>query len=423
MNKDKGKPPAVVTTGVSLPLSILLKKTTYMKTRNKLIGFVLLLATASLGPVRAQQNVDAAQATVVSPQVNPDHTVTFRLDASAARKVEVVGDWQPRVRHALTRGNDGIWQYTTPVLQPEMYTYRFLLDDVYMLDPANPFTCRDVANVFSLFFIDGPYADEYQVHDVPHGNLTVTWYHSNRLGEERRMSVYTPPYYEQDDRPYPVLYLLHGGGGDENAWVELGKVVRIMDNLIAKKAVEPMIVVMPNGNSGKAAAAGETCENLADKPMLPKGLPWHKDGRFEEAFPEIVDHIDATFRTVPDKEHRAIAGLSMGGFQTLFIAANYPEYFNHIGLFSANVDFTGLRTELDVYSDLTGKLQRLGKEGYKTLWIGIGTEDQFFRPTCRFRRQLQELNLPFEYTETDKGHQWANWRKYLILFAPKLFHS
>ncbi len=161
------------------------------------------------------------------------------------------------------------------------------------------------------------------------------WYHSNALGLDRRLQVYTPPFYDSTNRNYPVLYLLHGSGGDENAWVELGSLPRIMDNLLAEGKIEPMIVVMPNGNPSKQAAPGETTENLAYKPQMSNKFPGFKRGSYEMAFPEIVNFIDTRYRTIPDKAHRAIAGLSMGGMHSLTISANYPDLFDYVGLFSA----------------------------------------------------------------------------------------
>lgn len=242
-----------------------------------------------------------------------------------------------------------------------MYTYRYVMDGVTIIDPANPFIRRDVGNIFSIFYInDGP-ADYYQVHDVSHGNVAEVWYHSDMLNLNRRLQVYTPPCYDHSNRNYPVLYLLHGSGGDENAWIELGHVARIMDNMIAEGKIEPMIVVMPNGNPGKQAAAGETSENLNYLPSMSNFLPGFKQGLYEIAFPEIVNFIDVLYRTVPNKTHRAIAGLSMGGFHALTISANYPDMFDYIGLFSAGFPESNL--DITAYADIDkrwrGKLKKV----------------------------------------------------------------
>ena len=274
------------------------------------VAMAALLASLSMS---AQQNISFREGKLVSPQVNSDRTVTFRIKAPKAKSVKVLADWeQNNGQGTMKKGKDGVWEYTTPQLTSEMFTYRFDVDGVVSVDPVNPFTRRDVGNVFSIFYVGGGAADEYQVKDVAHGQVRTVWYHSNTVNADRRMNVYLPAGYGKTDKKYPVFYLLHGSGGDENAWLELGNISRIMDNLIAEGKCEPMIVVMPNGNFGKQAAAGETAENLNYKPVMTNFLPHYKDGLYEMAFPEIVNYVDATFNTIADKQHRAIAGLSMG---------------------------------------------------------------------------------------------------------------
>ena len=390
-----------------------------MKRSIGLLCLLLLTAWAY-----AQQNVSFREGNVVSPQVNEDHSVTFRVRAPQAENVMVLGDWAANKGFAaLTKGDDGVWTYTTPALPSEMYTYRFLIDGVAGLDPANPFTRRDVGNVFSIFYVGGGCADYYQVRDVPHGTVSAVWYPSGQLGANRRLSVYTPPMYDAEpERRFPVLYLLHGSGGDENAWVELGHVARIMDNLIAEGKVEPMIVVMPNGNSGKQAAPGETSENLSYKPAMTNLLPGsYKNGRYEMAFPEIVNFIDHRYRTLADKAHRALAGLSMGGFHTLYISANHPAYFDYIGLFSAGLDMSNVDVSQPAYGNLDGKLKALQETGYKLFWVAIGNEDFLYQANRDFCKRLDGLGFAYEYHESSRGHLWSNWRQYLLLFAPRLF--
>lgn len=389
-----------------------------MKT-NLFIAIFLLLAMT----VSAQQNVGFREGAVVSPQINKDNTVTFRLNAPKAKSVTVQGDWEANEgKGVMKKGKDGVWEYTSPVLPSEMYTYRFVMDGVTDLDPVNPFTRRDVGNVFSIFYISGGCADYYQVKDVPHGNMMTTWYHSNATGADRRMTVYTPPFYGKDNKSYPVLYLLHGSGGDETAWADLGNIARIMDNLIAEGKAEPMIVVMPNGNSSKQAAPGETSENLAYKPLMTNQIPGsYKNGKYEMAFPEIVNFVDATFRTIPDKHHRALAGLSMGGFHTLYISLNYPTYFDYMGLFSAGLDTSQLDMTLAPYSNMDAKLQALKAANPKLFWIGIGNADFLYKVNKDFCKKLDDMKFPYVYHESTRGHLWSNWRQYMLEFAPKLF--
>lgn len=371
----------------------------------------------------AQQNVGFREGSVVSPQINEDNSVTFRLRADAAGHVTVIGDWAANGgRGEMTRNADGVWTYTTPVLPSEMYTYRIDVDGVVNLDPLNPFTRRDVGNVYSVFYIGGGCGDYYQVHDVPHGDVVTTWYHSDSAGADRRLSVYLPPCYGKEGRKYPVLYLLHGSGGDETAWLDLGHVARIMDNLIARGEAEPMIVVMPNGNFSKQAAPGETPENLAFRPVMTNMLTDYKNGAYEMAFTEIIGFIDNKYSTIPDRQHRAIAGLSMGGFHSLYIALNYPGWFDYVGLFSAGL-MTDLNTDREAYRDEDAKLARLSELGCKLFWIGIGKDDFLYEANTDFRKRLDSMGFDYIYHESERGHIWANWRQYLLLFVPQLFNS
>ena len=226
-------------------------------------------------------------APVVSPEIHDDNTVTFRLKAPKAVKVQVTGDFLPTQKIKtpfgefdgpgvadLKEGKDGVWEYTTPEpLKPELYSYSFIVDDLKMMDPSNVYMIRDVASVTNVFIIGGGRADLYKVNDVPHGTVSRIWYNSPTLGMERRMTVYTPAGYETSGKRYPVFYLLHGMGGDEEAWIALGRTSQILDNLIAQGKAEPMIVVMTNGNASQEAAPGETQNGLVPPTMnLPKTM-------------------------------------------------------------------------------------------------------------------------------------------------------
>lgn len=388
--------------------------------KKMILSMIALLATMS---VCAQQNISFREGTLVSPQVNTDHTVTFRLKAPKAKSVQVVADWEQNDgKGTMKKNKDGVWEYTTPKLASEMFTYRFNIDGVTTTDPTNPFTRRDVGTVFSIFYVGDGVADEYQVKNVAHGQVRSLWYHSDTAGADRRMNVYLPAGYGKTEAKYPVFYLLHGSGGDENAWLELGNMARIMDNLIAEGKCKPMIVVMPNGNFGKQAAAGETAENLDYKPVMTNFLPHYKDGSFEMAFPEIVNFIDATFNTIPDKAHRAIAGLSMGGMHTLMITANYPDMFSYIGLYSAGVDFTRVNMEgIPAYANLDAKLSTLGKSGVKLYWIACGNADHLMPFNKQLMERMDKDGLKYTFHESSRGHLWSNWRQYSLLFIPQLF--
>ena len=373
---------------------------------------------------------------IISPQLNADGTATFRILAPNARSVEVTGDFLPTEKvktpygefdapgkGALTRNEQGLWEFTTvSPLAPELYSYSFLVDGLKINDPANVHRIRDVGSVTDVFLVrghegDSARADLYAINKVPHGTLAKVWYNSPTLGMDRRATVYTPAGYEDSDRSYPVLYLLHGMGGDENAWTELGRASQILDNLIARGEVEPMIVVMPNGNAALPAAPGDGPDGFSvPTTQLPKTM----DGSFETHFPELVSFIDKHYRTIPDKRHRAIAGLSMGGFHSLHISKQFPDMFNYVGLFSAAI-LPQDAAKSSVYADFDAKLQRQFADRPALYWIAIGTDDFLYKPNTEFRKLLDSKGYPYTYFETPQGHIWKNWRIYLTEFLPKLF--
>ena len=340
-------------------------------------------------------------ANVQSPVVNPDGTVTFNLFAPKAVKVEVTGDFLPtrtievpgRGKYdapgvaALTEGPGGVWTYTTDKLAPELYSYTFNIDGMTgVKDPANIYVNRDIVSFTNIFIVSeqkGDKGDLYRVNEVPHGNLSKVWYNSPTLKMQRRMTIYTPPGYDKGGK-YPVLYLLHGAGGDENAWSELGRAAQILDNLIAMGKAKPMIVVMPNGNPNCQAAPGEWSfgmytpgfGNSGTGPTAPAvaSIP--------ASFMDIVNYVDAHYRTVKKREGRAVCGLSMGGGHTFAISLSYPTTFDY---------------------------------------MGMGKTDFLYQSTVDLRNYWDSKGYKYEYVETDGGHIWRNWRIYLTMFAQKIF--
>ena len=384
----------------------------------KRFAFLSLLWALAL-PLNAQQNIGFRANNVQSPQVNADGSVTFRLYAPKAHRVAVLGDWENGLGE-MVEGEGGVWSFTTGPLPSELYTYRFAVDGLVGLDPSNAFTKRDVGTVFSIFYVGGGYGDLYQVQDVPHGQVTQRWYRSSATGQDRRLSVYLPALYD-GKRKFPVLYLLHGSGGDETAWLELGCVPRIMDNLIAQGRAEPMIVVMPNGNIGAQAAPGETVDNLAFRPVMSNEIPSnYKNGTYEASFGDIVGFIDANYRTFRDRDHRAVASLSMGGFHSLYISINHPDKFSYVGLFSAGLG-TFFQSDSEVYQRQDEKLLALQKRGCRLFWIAIGKDDFLYQANADFRAELDAIGFRYEYLESTRGHLWCNWRQYLVQFAMRLF--
>ena len=356
---------------------------------------------------------------VNSPEVNKDNTVTFRLKAPNASSVEVVGDFLSKNEKAeMKKVDNDVWEYTTPKsLNPELYSYSFMMDGVKISDPSNVFMSRDVVTISNLFIINGKESDLYKVQNVPHGSLSKVWYHSDKHNADRRITVYTPAGYETNNQRYPVLYLLHGMGGDEDSWSTLGRAAQILDNLIAQGKAQPMIVVMTNGNSDLQAAWGESPTGYVTPTIE---LPKTTDGSFEDAFPEVVTFVDKAYRTIAKKESRAIAGLSMGGFHSMQISKEYPTQFNYIGLFSASARFKG-RKESHIYENCEEKIKKQFSQKPALYWIAIGKEDFLYEENQKFRSFLDSNGFSYTYVESEGGHIWKNWRNYLCQFLPLLF--
>ncbi len=352
---------------------------------------------------------------IVSPEINADNSVTFRLHAPKAVRVQVTGDFTPGTAELTEK--DGIWEYTTGPLAPELYSYSFIVDGLTVKDPGNVYLNRDIATLTNIFIIGGGRADLYKVNDVPHGTVSKVWYNSPTLKMNRRMTVYTPAGYEDSGRRYPVLYLLHGMGGDEEAWSELGRTIQIMDNLIAQGKAEPMIVVMTNGNASQEAAPGESSLGFV-VPGTRVGKTM--EGSFEASFPDVIDYIDRHYRTIRKKSGRAIAGLSMGGYHSMHISKQYPDTFDYIGLFSAAAR-NGDESKSPVYQDFENKLKIQFEKKPALYWIAIGKTDFLYEENVKFRRLLDENGYRYIYYESEEGHIWKNWRIYLSEFAPMLF--
>lgn len=379
----------------------------------------------------AQETVAVNTGNIVSPEIK-NQQVTFKLLAPNAKEVLVEADYFEKIKRQtpfgmmeapkqipMEKGKDGVWTYTTSMPLPELHTYCFYVDGMRMLDPSNVYMIRDIATYNNYFLVDGDLSENYLVRDVPHGTVSKVWYPSPTLGmEQRRMTVYTPAGYADSNKQYPVLYLLHGAGGDENAWSELGRAVQILDNLIAQGKAEPMIVVMPNGNGAQQAVPGEY-PNSMYKPSFANAKTM--EGSFEKAFPDIMKYVETHYRTLNDKKHRAIAGLSMGGFHSLYISANYPDLFGYVGLFSAAINRQAKGENTYIYENLEEKLARQFADAPELYFIGIGNGDFLFQDNVKYRELLDSHGYKYEYMETDGGHEWRNWRKYLNHLLPELF--
>jgi len=395
-----------------------------MKRTMMLVGCVLMV----LGCLAQQQLGQRPR--VKSPVVNADGTVTFNFYDPSAQRVTVNGDFEEirNKRLEMTKQENGVWTVTTGILNPELYSYSLNVDSQRFVDPANSYVNRDISTLSNIFIVTKTKDDKghlYSVNDVPHGTLSRVWYDSPTLGQQRRMTVYLPPSYDGKKR-FPVMYLLHGHGGDETAWGDLGRASQIMDNLIAEGKCVPMIVVMPNGNPTCNAAPGWWHEGM----YTPDGNAFNQRGAkatMEESFMDIVNYVDSHYQTIANRSGRAVTGLSMGGGHTFGISRLYPETFDYYGLQSAACrmprEIMPKTPDSKLNDDFDGQMARLFASKPKLFWIAIGQEDFLMQMNTELRQYLDTHNYPYEYYENDGGHIWRNWRIYLTLFAQKIFKS
>ena len=394
---------------------------------------LLTLALVAMGGMAMAQQALFTRAAVKSPEINADGTVTFRLSAPKAVTVRLSGDFLEAPGNVeMKEDSVGIWSYTTPnKLEPELYSYNFIVNGMRYLDPSNIYMNRDVATWTNIFIIPGEKGskgDLYSVNAVPHGNLSKVWYDSPTLKLTRRMTVYTPAGYEKG-KNYPVLYLLHGAGGDENAWSELGRASQILDNLIATGKAKPMIVVMTNGNPNTAAAPGEWDFGMYQPSMGGGGVQLPQAAASMDAsFMDVVNYIEKNYKVAKGKANRAICGLSMGGGHSFQISKRYPDTFDYVGLFSAAIGVGGggnnntpLLERMNNDAEFNQQMATMFGKKPKLYWIAIGKTDFLYESNKALRQYLDGKGYPYEYRETDGGHIWRNWRIYLSEFAQKIF--
>lgn len=387
-----------------------------MKKQIILSVFFVLLSLA----INAQQALWGG-ANIISPEINSNNSVTFRLQAPNAKEVKISGDWMPwqgwNPGSALMKNEDTVWTFTTGVLPSDLYGYYFIVDGMRCSDQNNVYQIRDIATVTNVFIVGGGKGDLYKVNKVPHGTVARRWYNSPGNEMERRITIYTPPGYETSKEKYPILYLLHGMGGDEEAWIALGRTSQILDNLIAQGKAKPMIVVMTNGNVAQEAAPGESSLGFY-KPTMQ--LPNTMDGKMEETFPDVIKFVENNYRVKANKANRAIAGLSMGGFHSLHISRLYPNTFDYVGLFSAAIMPFG-EVKSKVYENFDATLKTQMDNGLKLYWIGMGKTDFLYKAGEEYRAKLDAMGFKYTYVESEGGHTWTNWRVYLSEFVPLLF--
>jgi len=381
-------------------------------------SFRIVLAIALMPPsnVRAQMQ---RQPTYLSHEVQADNSVIFRVMAPGATSVAVFGTWPPNLQYAIPMTKkDSVYEVKVGPLPSGMYEYRFMVDSMFTLDPRSSEVTRDGAIVENRLMIPGPLADIIDVKQVPHGQVTALWYPSPTLSGERRMYIYTPPGYEKDKKRYPVLYLLHGGGGDEDGWVSRGRANYILDNLIASGKAVPMIIVITNGNPLMPAAPLDRSYSFQ---QTAQGIGSMASGKFEESLvKDVIPFVEKNYRTVANADHRAITGFSMGGYQTQNITNANPDKFKYIGVMSMGLfaSFQGANYNKDAH---VKQLDALRKSNPKVYWIAIGKQDFLYNSAVQLRQLYDSVGFKFTYFENDARHDWNAWRLYLSEFAPMLF--
>jgi enterochelin esterase-like enzyme len=397
-----------------------------MKRTFWIAGFVLACSVAG-GVARAQ---DAKPQTapptpppgmqqgprVVSPEVTADHRIVFRILAPQAKTVGLrAGDIQglPREGPAFSKDETGVWSATVAPTEPGAYRYTFMVDGVPTMDPRNPAVSESNTNSWSLVYVPG--AEFMDTASVPHGAVASVTYYSTALAMFRRMHVYTPPGYEMGGGKFPIFYLLHGSGDCDEAWTSVGRAGFILDNLIAAKKAQPMIVVMP---------AGHTSAN----PPVPGAARPARDEFADDFVNDIMPYVEQHYRVLTDRAHMAIAGLSMGGGQTLNISMSHLDRFAYVGVFSAGVFSFGRGGPPSPAPPPEWEQQRAQmlddaalKPGLKLLWFGTGTDDRLIPTTKATIEMLKKHGFTPFFRESPGGHTWINWRNYLNEFAPQLF--
>jgi enterochelin esterase family protein len=342
--------------------------------------------------------------------------VTFNVSAPYAYTVKLSGSWMAGMGGAvdMVKGANGVWTVSVPTPASELYTYSFIIDGVSINDPSNVIMQRDGTRYLSVLLVPGKVTENYYEANQ-RGNLEEVWYNSPTLGIERRLFVYTPYGYADNTKTkYPVLYLLHGAGGDEDAWSTMGRACQILDNLIEKGLAKPMLCVMPNGNPTQIAARTlmipekQADPNNAGMGMMGNTYP-------KSIVEDIVPFIESKYRVDPKPKSRAIAGLSMGGMHTITTSLMYPGFFQYIcplsmGLMGQSEDDT-----------LNDQFKALKKAGYKLYFLACGDTDFLYESAKSLDQVLTDNGLKHTFYVTPGGHTWSNWRIYLNTFAPQLF--
>jgi len=383
----------------------------------------IFLCLAVFIPAGAQEmNSLMFRTRVKSPEMTSD-SLTFRFVAPKARKVGVSASWLGYNPSSLPlrQGSDGVWTATVALPAPELYTYTFNVDGVSVLDPSNVFVQRDGSRYMNAFLVQGGYADVYAESPRP-GNLEYVWYHSAENDMTRRMYVYTPAGYDKGDKrtKYPVLYLLHGGGGDEDAWATLGRTCQILDNLIAQGKARPMLVVMPNGNPNQYAAQTLGIPVKTDVKKYASNFD-----NYTSLVSDIVPYIEKNYNVIKNRKGRAVAGLSMGGGQSFFIAFRNVDIFSGVGIFSSGLIGSAAigGAPFDAEAYFPGFYTDPGQYNrFDVIYLACGEQDGRIDGMLDFKNKLEANHYKGVVWEQYPGsHEWKVWRRNLASFVQLLF--
>jgi enterochelin esterase-like enzyme len=343
------------------------------------------------------------------PIVNADGSITFHFPLPGAKNVLL--DLEGADPQPMTQSTDGVWTVTTAPLQPEYYGYGFTADDVAYLDPGNVITKPNLLSIQNEVEVPGPQPMDWDMQNVPHGVVHHHFYSSQILGRQSDFHVYTPPDYNPKKK-YPVLYLLHGYSDDASGWTSVGRAHVILDNLIAQNKIKPMIVVMPLGY-GTMDMIAHTWTAWDDKALVDRNFTLYTQILLTEVKPQA----EKLYSISKDRKDHAIAGLSMGGGESLRTGLNHLDDFAYIGAFSSAVPDSGFE---QVFPNLASEVQK-NKDRLKLLWVACGTDDHLITPNRAFTSWLKQRQIPVTVIETPGRHTWMVWRNNLINFTPLLF--
>lgn len=387
----------------------------------KIFTMVALLG-AYLSAYGQEMNSLMFRAGVKSPELTKD-SITFRFVAPKAVKVEVSASWlgYNPAKLPMTEGKNGVWSVRIPKPAPELYTYTFVVDGINMLDPSNVMVQRDGSRYMNAFLVTGDYADAYAPCSKP-GNVEHVWYYSAENDMTRRMYVYTPAGYDRNNRnvKYPVLYLLHGGGGDEDAWSTLGRTAEILDNLIATGKAKPMIVVMPNGNPNQYAA------QTLGIPVKTEVKKYASNfDNYSSLVADILPFVEKNYNVIKNRKGRAVAGLSMGGGQSFFIAFRNVNVFANVGIFSSGLIGSAAigGAPFDAEALFPGMYTAPAKYNkFDVIYLACGEEDGRIDGMKDFCQKLNEHGYKGVIWEQYPGaHEWKVWRRNLASFVQQIF--